>query len=111
MDQVTEDARAADRERLGAVLDGFALGKLVSARVVAEGLMNRNWAVLTSGGERVFVKQVLDVGRGQAVRQHAATRALAALGVPAAVPMALPGGGTLLDLHGGLYAVYGWVEG
>jgi len=111
MDQVTEDVRAADRERLGAVLDGFALGKVVSARVVAEGLMNRNWAVLTSGGERVFVKQVLDVGREQAVRQHAATRALAALGVPAAAPMALPGGGTLLDLDGGLYAVYGWVEG
>jgi homoserine kinase type II len=111
MDQVTDDVQAADRERLGAVLDGFGLGKVVSARVVAEGLMNRNWAVGTSGGERVFVKQVLDVGREQAVRQHAATRALAALGFPAAAPLALPGGGTLHDLDGGQYAVYRWVEG
>jgi len=111
MDQVTDDVQAAGLERLGAVLDGFGLGKAASARVVAEGLMNRNWAVLTSGGERVFVKQVLDVGREQAARQHAATRALAALGVPAAAPLALPGGQTLLDLDGGLYAVYGWVDG
>lgn len=110
MEQVT-DVQGADCERLGAVLDGFGLGKVTSARVVAEGLMNRNWAVATSGGERVFVKQVLDVGREQAARQHAATRALAALGVPAAAPLALPGGGTLLDLDGGLYAVYQWVEG
>ncbi len=111
MEQVTDHVQGTDRERLGAVLDGFGLGKVTSARVVAEGLMNRNWAVGTSGGERVFVKQVLDVGREQAVRQHAATRALAALGVPAAAPLALPGGGTLLDRDGGLYAVYQWVEG
>jgi Ser/Thr protein kinase RdoA (MazF antagonist) len=111
MDQLADEVQGAERERLGGVLDGFGLGKMASARVVAEGLMNRNWAVVTSGGERVFVKQVLDVGREQAVRQHAATRALAALGVPAAAPLALPGGGTLLDLDGGLYAVYGWVQG
>jgi Ser/Thr protein kinase RdoA (MazF antagonist) len=111
MEQVTGDVQGADYERLGAVLDGFSLGKVISARVVAEGLMNRNWAVGTSGGERVFVKQVLDVGREQAVRQHAATRALATLGIPAAAPLALPSGGTLLDLDGGLYAVYEWVGG
>jgi Ser/Thr protein kinase RdoA (MazF antagonist) len=111
MGQVAGDVRAADRQRLGAVLAGFGLGKVTSVRVVAEGLMNRNWAVRTSGGERVFVKQVLDIGREQAVRQHAATRALAALGVPAAAPLALPEGETLLDLDGGLYAVYEWVEG
>lgn len=111
MDQVTDDVGAADRERLGTVLDGFGLGKVASARVVAEGLMNQNWAVVTSDGERVFVKRVLDVGRQQAVRQHAATWALAALGVPAAAPLALAGGGTLLDLDGGLYAVYEWVDG
>jgi Ser/Thr protein kinase RdoA (MazF antagonist) len=111
MGQVADDVQAADRERLDAVVDGFGLGKVTSVRVVAEGLMNRNWAVWTSGGERVLVKQVLDVGREEAVRQHAATRALAALGVPAAAPLALPEGATLLDLDAGLYAVYEWVEG
>jgi Ser/Thr protein kinase RdoA (MazF antagonist) len=111
MGRVTCDVQAADRARLGAVLDGFGLGKVTSARVVAEGLMNRNWAVRTAGGERLFVKQVLDVGREQAVQQHAATRALAALGVPAAAPLTQPDGKTLLDLDGGLYAVYAWVEG
>jgi Ser/Thr protein kinase RdoA (MazF antagonist) len=111
MGQVTGDVQAADRARLDAVLGGFGLGKVDSARVVAEGLMNRNWAAWTSGGERVFVKQVLDVGREQAVRQHAATRALAALGVPAAAPLPLPGGETLLDVDGGLFAAYEWIEG
>ena len=39
---VTHDVQGADRERLGVMLDGFGLGKVASARVVAEGLMNQN---------------------------------------------------------------------
>lgn len=109
MDRVSADAQ--DAGRLGVVLRWFGLGTVVAAREVAEGLMNRNWAVRTDGGQRVFVKLVLDVDRERAVRQHAATRALAARGLPVAAPLAMPGGGTLLELDGALYAVYPWIDG
>lgn len=108
MDQATAGAR--DAGRLGEVLGRFGLGTVLSARPVVEGLMNRNWAVRASTGQ-VFVKQVLDVDRAQAARQHAATRALAARGLPVAAPLATPDGRTLLDLAGDVFAVYPWIPG
>jgi homoserine kinase type II len=93
------------------VLGRFGLGTIAEAREVAEGLMNRNWAVKTSTGHQVFVKQVLDTDRAQAARQHAATRALAARGLPVAAPLVMPGGETLLDLDGDVFAAYPWIRG
>jgi len=110
MDQLSAGARDAGRERLGDVLGRFGLGPVLAAREVTEGLMNRNWAVQV-GGQQVFVKQVLDVDRAQAARQHEATRALAARGLPVAAPLAMQGGGTLLEMGGGLYTVYPWIGG
>lgn len=110
MDQAADGDGLAGR-CLDAVLDHFGLGKTVTARLVAEGLMNRNWAVTTSGDERVFVKQVLDVGAAQAQAQHTATRALALRGLPVAAPVAAADGHTLMDLDGGLFAVYPWISG
>ena len=111
MDQLSADARDAGDRRLGDVLGRFGLGTVLAAREVAEGLMNRNWAVQADSGQQMFVKQVLDVDRAQAARQHEATRALAARGLPVTAPLAMPDGGTLLELDGGLYAVYPWICG
>jgi Ser/Thr protein kinase RdoA (MazF antagonist) len=105
MNELSADGQLED------VLRWFGLGTVLAAREVAEGLMNRNWAVQASRGQQVFVKQVLDVDRAQAARQHAATRAMAALGLPVAAPLAMPDGGTLLELDGGIYAVYPWICG
>ncbi len=110
MDQLAAEAQDAGSERLEDVLRRFGLGPVLAAREIAEGLMNRNWAVRADGGQ-VFVKQVLDVDRAQAARQHEATRAMAVDGLPVAAPLAMPDGGTLLELDGGLYAVYPWVRG
>jgi Ser/Thr protein kinase RdoA (MazF antagonist) len=110
MDRLSADAHDAGHQRLGDVLGRYGLGRALAVREVAEGLMNRNWAV-QAGGRQVFVKQVLDVDRAQAVRQHEATRAMAARGLPVAAPLAMPDGGTLLELDGDLYAVYPWICG
>lgn len=98
-------------QRLNAVLAQLDLGKTAAAELVAEGLMNRNWAVTTSGNERVFVKQVLDVGAEQARLQHAATMALAARGLPVCAPLAAADGRTLFGVDDALFAVYPWVIG
>ncbi|HEY2579270.1 MAG TPA: phosphotransferase [Streptosporangiaceae bacterium] len=111
MDRLSADAKDVVHQRLGEVLQRFGLGTVLAAREVAEGLMNRNWAVQVGSGQQVFVKQVLDVNRAQAARQHAATEAMAACGLPVAVPLAMPEGRTLLELDGGLYAVYPWISG
>lgn len=110
MDQLSAGAQDAGDQRLGDVLGRFGLGTVLAVREVAEGLMNRNWAV-QADGRQVFVKQVLDVDRTQAARQHEATRALAARGLPVAAPLAMPDGGSLLELDGGLYALYPWIRG
>lgn len=111
MDQVPEPQERPGAHRLDGVLARFGLGKTAAARLVAEGLMNRNWAVTASGGEQIFVKQVLDVDAVQAQLQHTATGALAARGLPVAAPLAAPDGRTLIDVDGGLFAVYPWISG
>jgi Ser/Thr protein kinase RdoA (MazF antagonist) len=111
MGQVRADGRELWSRRLDDVVGRFGLGAVLAARDVPEGLMNRNWAVRAEGGRQVLVRQVLDVDRAQAAMQHEATRALAAAGLPVAAPLAMPGGGTLLELDGGLYSVCPWIPG
>jgi len=74
MRQAADEAEDPDAGDLDEVLAQFDLGKTAVARRGPDRLMNRNWAVTTSGEELVFVKQVLDVDADQARLQHAATR-------------------------------------
>lgn len=95
---------------IGSVCERFGLGVAVRVRPLAEGLMNRNWRVDTTGGTYA-VKEVLDVAAGQVAFQHAAVAALADAGLPVAVPLATPQGDTLAAVNGGYVSVTPWVEG
>lgn len=111
MRQAAGEVTGPEIGQLDDVLERFGLGKTVAARRVAEGLMNRNWEVTTSGDELIFVKQVLDVDEAQARLQHAATRALASRDLPVAAPLPAPDGRTLVEAGGGFFAVYPWISG
>lgn len=111
MAQASGEGGRQEVQRLDVVLEHLGLGKTATARLVTEGLMNRNWAVTTSGDERIFVKQVLDVDAAQARLQHTATGALASRGLPVAAPLVAADGRTLADADGGLFAVYPWISG
>ncbi|MEV6350263.1 phosphotransferase [Actinoplanes sp. NPDC051851] len=97
-------------DALGAVAAAFGLGTVQDVRVIADGLMNRNWQVATPAG-RFAIKQVLDVDAVAARRQHAATAALAAGGHPVPAPLRTGDGDTLLEYEGHIYAVAPWVSG
>jgi Ser/Thr protein kinase RdoA (MazF antagonist) len=102
--------QATDADALADVAASFDLGAIRQVRVVAEGLMNRNWRVETDRGTWA-VKQVLDVDAATARRQHMVTRSLALRGRPVPVPKRTAEGDTLLERHGNLYAVSGWARG
>jgi Ser/Thr protein kinase RdoA (MazF antagonist) len=109
--RVGSDARDSDHQRLAEVARQFELGTVTAAQEVAAGLLNRSWSVVLSGDRRVFIKQVAGGDRAQAIRQHTATRALAARGLPVAAPLAMPDGGTLAEAAGDLHAAYPWIDG
>jgi Ser/Thr protein kinase RdoA (MazF antagonist) len=111
MHRVGPDALDSDYQRLAEVARQFGLGAVTAAQEVAAGLLNRSWSVLLSGDRCVFIKQIADGDRAQAVRQHAATRALAARGLPVAAALAMPDGGTLAEAAGRLYAAYLSIDG
>lgn len=91
------------------VADAFHLGTVLSAAVVTEGLMNRNWRVTTTTGSWA-VKQVLDIDAAAARRQHRATAVLARLGLPVPAP-ALAGDDSVAVIDGAVYAVLPWTTG
>jgi homoserine kinase type II len=103
-------AQAAEQELVAQVCSWFGLGEPTEVRRVAEGLMNRNWQVITPGGT-VAVKQVADASAGAVRAQHAAVIALAGAGLPVPAPVAGPGGVTLLEHPAGLFAVLPWAAG
>jgi hypothetical protein len=70
MHRVGPDARDSDYQGLAEVARQFELGTVTVAQEVADGLLNRSWSVLLSGNRRVFIKQVADGDRAQAVWQH-----------------------------------------
>ena len=100
-----------DLGRLAQVAEAFDLGSVGAVKVIAEGLMNRNWQVDTSRRGTVAVKQVRDVTAEAARRQHATTTALAARGLPVLAPMVTTTGDTLADVDGDVYAVATWARG
>jgi Ser/Thr protein kinase RdoA (MazF antagonist) len=103
-------AQAAERELVAQVCSRFGLGEPTEVRRVAEGLMNRNWQVVTPAGT-VAVKQVADASAGAVCVQHAAVTAMARAGLPVPAPFAGPGGVTLLEHTAGLFAVSPWAPG
>jgi Ser/Thr protein kinase RdoA (MazF antagonist) len=101
---------ADERALVAHVVSWFRLGPAAEVQRVAEGLMNRNWRVLTPAG-RFAVKQVSDVSADAVRAQHEAVTALARAGLPVPAPVTGPGGATVLDHSAGLFAVVPWVEG
>lgn len=101
---------ATDADGLAAVAAAFDLGQPRQARVIVEGLMNRNWRVETDRGTWA-VKQVLDVDAATARRQHLRTEALARLGRPVPAPRRSRDGDTLLEYDGRVFAVSAWANG
>lgn len=103
-------ATAEDLSTLRRVAQEFQLGDLAGAQIVTEGLMNRNWRVVTAAGS-FAVKQVRDVDPDAARRQHRAVAALAASGLPVPAPIGASDGDTLAAIDGAVYSVVGWVRG
>ncbi|MFC5722255.1 phosphotransferase [Streptomyces gamaensis] len=106
-----ESAAEADLQLCTRVLAAFGLPTPEVVRPIPEGLMNRNWDVRTAGGARYMLKEVLDVGPDAARRQHAATKALAAAGLPVPAPLPTPRGDTLAVVDGRPYALTRWAPG
>lgn len=105
-----EPADPTDAQACAEALAAFGLPGPDTVRPIPEGLMNRNWEV-TTGGARYALKEVLDVGPDAARRQHAATRALAAAGLPVPAPQNTPDGDTLATVRGRSYALIPWAGG
>lgn len=103
-------AQAAERELVTEVCSWFSLGEPTEVRRVAEGLMNRNWQVVTPTGT-VAVKQVTDASADAVRVQHAAVTALSSVGLPVPAPVVGPGGVTLLEHPAGLFAILPWAAG
>lgn len=88
-------------------------GDPLTCTPVPRGLLNRGWCVTTAAG-RFFVKQYVAADTADPAliaQQHRATRALAALGLPVAAPLADRTGRTVTVLDGCGYAVFPWVDG
>ena len=104
------DTSSPPESVLPAVAGSFGLGGVRQVMPIVEGLMNRNWRVVTDRGVFV-VKQVLDVDAEQVVFQHRLTTSLAGRGLPVPAPLPAVGGGTLTWIDGRVYSCYRWVDG
>ncbi|MGH7644989.1 MAG: phosphotransferase enzyme family protein [Gemmatimonadales bacterium] len=95
---------------LAALMRRWPVGEATGSARLAEGLMNRNHRVDTPAGP-LFLKQFLDVGRGQIAFQHRVTAALAAAGLPVPPPIPACDGRTLVTVRGRRFALCPWVPG
>jgi len=100
----------ADLAMLRRVAAAFGLGDPVEVQVVAEGLMNSNWRMITAAG-CFAVKQIRDVGPDAARRQHQVAAMLAAMGLPVPAPLTTRDGDTIAMVDDGWFSVVGWVSG
>ncbi|MFI9269954.1 phosphotransferase [Kitasatospora sp. NPDC052896] len=95
------------------VLRNYRAGRLVEARAVAEGLLNRGYRVVTTAGV-YFLKCYVDRATATVTAitaQHRATTALHARGLPTAPPLAGRDGRTVTDCDGRRFALYPWIRG
>ncbi|HCA86237.1 MAG TPA: hypothetical protein DEQ61_12470, partial [Streptomyces sp.] len=97
-------------DTLVALLRRYGLGEPLSCERVAQGLLNRGYALVTTRG-RYFLKHHLDGDSPAIARQHRATTRLRELGLPVAPPLGDTAGRTVAVLDGGCYALHPWIEG
>lgn len=105
-----EQRAGDDLAVLSRAAEVFDLGAVTTGMTVAEGLMNRNWRVVTRRGVYA-VKQILDVDEDQARRQHEVCTLLAGRSLPVPAPVRTRTGDTVADIDGGLFSVAPWVAG
>ncbi|MGW2255553.1 hypothetical protein ACWCXH_36105 [Kitasatospora sp. NPDC001660] len=94
-----------------AVLRRLGLNGDLAVRPVTVGLPNRCWQAETGWNRRLFVKQFLGAEPERLRGRHRTVRALQERGLTVAAPLATPEGRTLIEVAGGLFALYPWAEG
>jgi homoserine kinase type II len=85
-------------------------GAVTGFQPLSEGLMNRNWRIVTTAGDW-FLKHYLDAGPRQIAFQHQVTTALAQAGLPVPTPLRARSGATMVTAKGRHFALYPWVAG
>lgn len=99
-----------DRDALNLICEAFTLGVPTAAKFLAEGLMNRNWRVVT--GQGMFaVKQIHDGPVTQVRRNLRAATALGSAGLPVCGPLLTADGDPVAEVAGHSYCVFPWVAG
>ncbi|MCG5215478.1 phosphotransferase [Streptosporangium soli] len=92
------------------ILEAFGLGNVHEMRYLTEGLMNRNWKVITEHGTFVL-KRIIDVPLPLARRNLSVLTALANDGVPACPPVTTTSGEPVVKVEERGYCLCPWVEG
>ena len=88
-----------------AILSAWRLGPVLSASVPATGTVNRTVLVQTAGGAYAL-RAYSRPDRARVEWEHAAIAWAGARGVPVCRPLSLPGGGTVLERDGRLFALF-----
>lgn len=88
----------------------FGLGEVVGRRFLADGLMNRNWRLDTTGASYA-VKQIIDVPLARVHRNLKVLPGLAGEGLPVPAALASADGQYVVEIGERGYCVLPWVEG
>lgn len=97
----------SEARRLGAE---FGLD-IAAAEALPAGSVNSNFRLTDAGGIRYFARAYEEQGQKGAEAELRLLAELAAVGVPAPVPLARRAGGHVAELAGKPFAVYPWVDG
>jgi Ser/Thr protein kinase RdoA (MazF antagonist) len=96
---------------LDAVLERYGRRREGEASVVSAGTLNRNFRVATDRGP-VFARRHRDgVVLDRVHREHEVIRWASERDVPAMAPLAASDGATVVEIEGGLWALFPWIEG
>jgi homoserine kinase type II len=93
------------------VLGLHGLSRFEIGEPVVGGTLNWNFSVHTDSGRKFVRRYQEDSTRDRIQGEHDLLFWLAERGVPVALPNETPGGATFVDVEGGRWAVFDWVEG